>query len=446
MTAPKLRQFTYFLGLFFPLLLTQFAQVGSNLFSSIFSGNAGTIDLAGVAVAANIWFPLFAGSCGIAFGVSPIIAQLRGAGKEEVIPVYIMQGIYIAVALTLIILLLGKVFLKPFLGFLHLNPAVQSISEEYLFALAFGVLPLFVQATLRYVVDAHGMTKLSMAVLMANMILTVALFGLFVFGGFGIPALGGAGTGYAISLAAWVTCIAFMVILHFKKPFSNYRLWTNIRSFSWIYCREQLRLGLPIFVAIFCETSLFSIVGLLMSEFGTLYIAANQAAISYSTLVYTLPWSISLTATIVVGYEAGAKNRKGALQYDMICSLTSLTAVCITAFLTYTFLGDIAAIFTHDLETFRAIRNFLIFALMFSVFDALGTPVQGMLRGYKDVKVITYVAFVTYWLIAIPLGYVLAHYTPYGPYGYWLSLVISLAINAFALNGRLWFFTSRRPL
>ena len=128
MTAPKLRQFTYFLGLFFPLLLTQFAQVGSNLFSSIFSGNAGTIDLAGVAVAANIWFPLFAGSCGIAFGVSPIIAQLRGAGKEEVIPVYIMQGLYIAVALTVIILLLGKVFLKPFLGFLHLNPAVQSIS------------------------------------------------------------------------------------------------------------------------------------------------------------------------------------------------------------------------------------------------------------------------------------------------------------------------------
>ena len=77
MPRPQLHQFIHFAELFFPLLLTQFALVGSSLFSSIFSGNAGTVDLAGVAVAANIWYPVFAGSCGIAFGISPIIAQLR---------------------------------------------------------------------------------------------------------------------------------------------------------------------------------------------------------------------------------------------------------------------------------------------------------------------------------------------------------------------------------
>ena len=93
MIRPEGNQITHFLGVFFPLLLTQFALVGSSLFSSIFSGNAGTTDLAGVAVAANIWYPLFAGACGIAFGISPIIAQLRGARKTEDIPVFITQGI-----------------------------------------------------------------------------------------------------------------------------------------------------------------------------------------------------------------------------------------------------------------------------------------------------------------------------------------------------------------
>lgn len=446
MPRPQLHQFIHFAELFFPLLLTQFALVGSSLFSSIFSGNAGTIDLAGVAVAANIWYPVFAGSCGIAFGISPIIAQLRGAHKEEDIPVYIAQGMYVAFALTAIILLLAFLFLEPLLALLHLEPAVQAISKQYLFALAFGILPLFIQATLRYAVDAHGMTYLSMAVLMTNLILSTALFRLFVFGGFCFPALGGAGTGYAITTAAWITCIVFIIILYFKKPFRQYRLWSRFRPFSWVHCREQLRLGLPIFVAVFCETSLFSIVGLLMSEFGTLYLAANQAAISYSTLVYTVPWSISLAATIVVGYEVGAGNREGALQYDIICGLTSLLTVCLTAFTTSTLLDPIAAMFTHDAETFKTIRVFLIFALIFSVFDALGTPVQGMLRGYKDVKIITYVAFSTYWLIAIPSGWILAHYTAFGPYGYWLSLVIGLAVNAVILNGRLWLYTGRRPL
>ena len=242
------------------------------------------------------------------------------------------------------------------------------------------------------------------------------------------------------------TCTAFIIILHFKAPFKAYRLWSGFRKFSWVHCREQLRLGLPMFVAIFCETSLFSIVGLLMSEFGTLYIAANQAAISYSTFVYTVPWSISLTATIVVGYEVGAKNKIKALQYDTICFFVSLSLLVLTALFTFTFLNDIAALFTHDKATLVTIRAFLIFALIFSACDAMGTPVQGMLRGYKDVRIITYVAFVTYWIIAVPMGYVLAHYTSFGPYGYWLSLVISLGLNALILNGRLWFYTSRRSL
>ena len=103
MIRPEGNQITHFLGVFFPLLLTQFALVGSSLFSSIFSGNAGTTDLAGVAVAANIWYPLFAGACGIAFGISPIIAQLRGARKTEDIPVFITQGIYTSFFLTVII-------------------------------------------------------------------------------------------------------------------------------------------------------------------------------------------------------------------------------------------------------------------------------------------------------------------------------------------------------
>ena len=103
MIRPEGKQITHFFGVFFPLLLTQFALVGSSLFSSIFSGNAGTTDLAGVAVAANIWYPLFAGACGIAFGISPIIAQLRGARKTEDIPVFITQGIYTSFFLTVII-------------------------------------------------------------------------------------------------------------------------------------------------------------------------------------------------------------------------------------------------------------------------------------------------------------------------------------------------------
>ena len=94
MYLPHAFQFKHFFTLFFPLLLTQAAQVGTSTFSSIFSGQAGTLDLAGVAVAVNIWYPLFAGISGLFFGVSPIIAQLRGAKKTADIPQYIIHSMY----------------------------------------------------------------------------------------------------------------------------------------------------------------------------------------------------------------------------------------------------------------------------------------------------------------------------------------------------------------
>ncbi len=442
MLFPTILQLKHFLILFFPLLLTQIAQIGTSIFSSIFSGQAGTIDLAGVAVAVNIWIPIFSGICGLFFGVSPIIAQLRGAKKDSRIPMYVAQSLYIAVFFTVICIAAGYVCLPAFLDFMKLEPAVHQIAGEYLIALSFGILPIFLLATLRYIVDAHGMTHISMAILLMNMLLTVVLFRLLIFGGLGIKAMGGVGTGYAITIASWIAFFIFAAVIQWKEPFRSYHIWTKLRPFNWTHCRQQLQLGIPIFIAVFCETSLFSIVGLLMAEFGTLYLAANQAAISYASLTYTLPWSISLTATIVIGYEVGAKNYAAARQYAFLCQATAFAIAALTLSATYLFLEPISSVFTNETETFNAICKFLIYAMAFCFFDAAGTPVQGILRGYKDVKIITCIAFVTYWLISIPLGYACAHFTSYGPYGYWLSLVIALIINAGALNFRLWRHTA----
>lgn len=129
---PHWFQLRHFLALFFPLLLTQMAQVGTSVFSSIFSGQAGTIDLAGVAVAVNIWYPVFAGLCGIFFGISPIITQLRGAQKTEEIPTYIMQSLYLSLGFTAVIFLAGAFLLPPFLDFMGLDAPVRYIAWEYL--------------------------------------------------------------------------------------------------------------------------------------------------------------------------------------------------------------------------------------------------------------------------------------------------------------------------
>ena len=228
MHAPTFSQWKHFIILFVPLLFTQLAQIGASVFSSIFSGQAGTIDLAGVAVGVNLWYPVFAGMCGLFFGISPTVAQLRGAQKTSRIPIYIMQSLYISIFFSFLIALVGYALVPSILIFMDLEPAVHEIAKGYMIVLSLGILPMFLQATMRYVVDAHGKTHVSMAILLINLALTILFFYLFIFGKCGFPALGGVGTAYALTLAAWLSFALFALVFQFMEPFKSYRLWHHL--------------------------------------------------------------------------------------------------------------------------------------------------------------------------------------------------------------------------
>ncbi|NWN94775.1 MAG: MATE family efflux transporter, partial [Bacillus sp. (in: Bacteria)] len=68
---------------------------------------------------------------------------------------------------------------------------------------------------------------------------------------------------------------------------------------------------------------------------------------------------------------------------------------------------------------------------------AVQAPVQGALRGYKDVRITTIMTFVSYWVIGLPLGYLLDAVTALGPFAYWIGLITGLAVGAVTLLGRL---------
>lgn len=106
--------------------------------------------------------------------------------------------------------------------------------------------------------------------------------------------------------------------------------------------------------------------------------------------------------------------------------------------LSYSFFDDpIASIYTTDIAVHDLAKEFLIFAILFQISDAIATPVQGALRGYKDVNVTLIMTLIAYWIIGLPLGYILATYTSWAAKGYWIGLIIGLAFGATFLLVRL---------
>ncbi len=201
--------------------------------------------------------------------------------------------------------------------------------------------------------------------------------------------------------------------------------------------REQLRIGVPLGLSIALEVGIFATVGLLMSRFGTLAIAAYQSATSFGGLIYMFPLSIAQALTIVVGYEVGAGRIHDAIQYRRLGMSVSLSMAGLLMLGLWLFSEQVARLYTADPELLPLLESFLGYVIFFQLSDAIAAPVQGTFRGYKDVKIVLALAIVAYWCVGLPIGYLLATFTSLGPYGYWIGLISGLASGATGLFWRL---------
>ena len=426
-----------------PILVTQLGMFAMNFFDTIMSGKYSPADLAGVAIGSSLWVPVFTGLSGILLAVTPIVAQLIGGGKKGDVPHTVLQGVYAAIALSLMVMVVGGFILNPVLNGMNIDDEVRMIAKQYLIALSFGMIPLFIYNVLRSFIDALGMTRTTMFITLLSLPINVIFNYLLIFGKLGFPPLGGVGAGVASAITYWlITLIAFWVV-HTKIPFSHYDVFGTMHKPDISKWKELFVIGVPIGLSIFFEVSIFSAVTLLMSNYDTFVIAAHQAAINFASFLYMIPLSISMALTIVVGFEVGANRLRDAKVYSWMGVGFALLLAGIYGVILLVFRSEIAFLYSDDAYVLELTAHFLLYAVFFQLSDAIQAPVQGALRGYKDVNITFMMALISYWVIGLPLGYFLANYTDFGPYGYWLGLTSGLTAGAITLSGRLLFIQKK---
>lgn len=434
----------HFVALTIPIILTQFAITGGSFISVVLTGQYSTVDLAGMSVGFNLWTACYYGILGIHLGISPIIAQLLGANRKETIPTIIYHGLILSVCFFLLLIILGATLLDPLLLSLNLEPAAYEICWQYLKIIAWGLLPLILTCVLRNTVDCHGYTRYTMYIIMCGLVIHIFLDYALILGYFGFPALGALGAGIATIVAYWFNFLAFVAVLLVGKTFKGYRLFRERFRFDFFYIREQLRLGIPIGLAIFAESSIFSLAGIAATAYGTKIIAAHQAAISFTSLFYGVPLSIGIAATITVGYAVGAKDFHMAKTYSYIARGMAVVLALSICLYTFTNLPTIAGYYTNDPNMVDLIGSFLSYAVFFTVIDALGTPIQGILRGYKDVRIISIIALTSFCGTSIPIAAFFTFVLNYGPYAIWIGLLGSTAIAATLFTWRVWYIQHKK--
>lgn len=436
-TFSKKEKSLLLIRIMWPILITQLAIFGMNFFDTLMTGQYNSSHLAGVAIGSSIWVPIAIGLGGILVAVTPIVAQLNGGGKREEVAPSVFQGLYAALLMALIVYVLGMMVLNPALNVMNLEPIVEDVARNYVLALSIGLIPLFLYNVLRAFMDALGMTKITMVISLIALPINVVLNYLLIFGYLGLPELGGVGAGYASAVTYWILLCISIFVIHRKEPFSSYGIFKKVVPFDLIGFTDVFKIGIPIGLSIFFETSIFSAVTLFMSDYSTQVIAGHQAALNFSSLLYMIPLSMAMALTIVVGFEVGAKRYADAKTYSWMGVIAAIFLAFIYGL--FLFLGRhaIGDFYVNDPEVSSLIAHFLLYAVFFQLSDAIQAPVQGALRGYKDVNITFIMALISYWVIGLPLGYILANYTALEPFGYWVGLTAGLTAGAITLSLRL---------
>ncbi|TFB22158.1 MATE family efflux transporter [Filobacillus milosensis] len=439
-------RFSLFIKILIPILVTQVGLYLMNFFDTVMAGQSGSEDLAGVAIGSSLWIPILTGVIGILMAVPPIVSQLLGANQTDRITHVIRQGIYLAASIGFLIFVVGIFSLNPILNALSLEPEVQHIAKYYLLSLGIGMVPLFIFNLLRSFIDALGQTKMSMLIILLALPINVLFNYVFIFGKLGAPELGGIGAGVASAITYFISAIITIFIIQKRSPFVGYKIfnkWEAINLNAW---KEQLKIGVPIGITIFFETSIFAAITLLISVYDTNTIAAHQAAINFATLFYMVPLAIAMALTIAVGFEIGGKRADAAISYAKIGISSGIITSAIAGVVIFIFRGEVALLYSSQPEVIELMKHFLIYAIFFQLSDGIGTPIQGALRGYKDVNVTSVIALVSFWVLGLPTGYITANFTELGPFGYWVGLITGLGFGAVALSVRLVWVAKRKRL
>ncbi|OAB43647.1 MATE family efflux transporter [Paenibacillus antarcticus] len=436
-------KYKQFLVILLPILITQITLSAITFFDTNMSGKSSSVDLAGVAIGSSLWIPVQVGLSGILMGLTPIVSQLIGNNQKNKVSYQVVQALWLSLILAVMVLILGGLVISPILDAMSLESNVRKIAHQFLLGISIGVIPLFGYMVLRSLIDALGETRTSMTITLMSLPINITLNYLLIFGKFGFPRLGGAGAGIASGITYW--CIFFIAIwfVHRQQQFAVFGIFHKFYKISLKAWKELLKIGLPIGFSVFFETAVFAAVTLLMSQFNTATIAAHQAALNFATTLYMIPLSICMTLTILVGFEKGAGRTKDARQYALIGIGTAVALSLLTAVVLIFASRQVAFLYSDENHIIELIQHFLVYAIFFQISDAIATPTQGVLRGYKDVTPAFIIAFISFWVIGLPVGYLLATYTTLGADGYWIGLIAGLAIGAILLLRRLMYIQKR---
>lgn len=399
---------------------------------SIMLAPLGPVPLAAVGITNAVAVILYAAIYGVLSALSVRIGAAWGGGRGLAIPSILRGGLTLG-ALVGALGAVAMLAVWPLLPFLGQPDEVLRAMFAYYVTIALLMIPFSVLTVFKAAFEAVDRPWLGTGFAMLAVVINIPLNYGLIWGIGVLPELGLTGAGVATLVAESLALLAAW--LYWLRAPSMRRLRLR-RSLDWREVRATAAEGAPLGLMYVAETGAMAVATLMIGVFGTVALAGNQVAMSVGGLLYMVPLGVAGAVAIRVAQARGAEeaDRLRPITWAAL-AVASFWLVGAAAVLAIHGEAIAAAITTDAAVIVVATQIFLVFAVS-QVADGVQSTITGALRGLSDVRFAAVASMVAYWLLGIPLGWMLAHWAGFGPAGIWLGFVIGLALASVALVRR----------
>jgi len=417
------------LRLAIPIVLAELGWMFMGIVDTVMVGHQknSAVAIGAVSLASILYYVVAIFGTGIMLGLDTLVSQSYGAGDLEDTHRSLVNGIYLSLGLTPI--LMGLVLLwLPVLRLFEIDAPVMNQVAPYVRALNWGTLPLLLYFVFRRYLQGVNLAKPVMfSLISANVVNFVGNWAL-IYGHLGMRAMGTVGSG-------WSTCVARVYMAGVLMAYALYhdsRHKTGLRRASrrphfprlW----RLLNLGFPAASQIGVEIGVFALATALIGKLGAVPLASHQIALNTVSFTYMVPLGISSAAAVRVGHALGRGDAHGASRSGWTAMAMGGGFMACMALVLWSVPGYIARIYTPDPFVMRTASTLLFIAAFFQLFDGLQSVATGALRGAGDTTTPMICHLVYYWAIGLPLGWYWCFRRNLGAAGLWSGLCVALIL------------------
>jgi len=422
-----------------PILVGQLAVIAFGVLDTAMTARYSAEDLAALAMASAIFISIYVGLTGIISALAPIAGQLFGAKRLNAIGEEVRQATWLAIALSILgcLVLLNADHL---LDLAHASAEIHAKANLYLSILAIGLPASLGMRVLMGLHNAVSRPAVITAVQLAGLALKLPLNALFIYGGFGIEAMGGPGCAVATVIVTWLWLLVTLIIVWNGRFYQSFEIFKQFSRPNLQRIWVILKLGAPIGFSYLIEVTSFTFMSLFIARFGVTALAGHQIVANLGTVIYMVPLSLSIATMTLVSQSIGA-NRQDRAEEIGWSAVTFTTLLCIVIGIAVWFLR----MFLLDLYSPpEAVKQFAIplflFIALYQIFDSLQVTAAFILRAYRIAFLPMIIYAISLWGVGLGGGYILGfNFTGSIPVsmqaasGFWLANSISLGLAAILL-------------